>query len=315
MSDIAFVFPGQGSQYVGMGKSFYDSCETAKKTFDEASAALGYDMSRVVFEGPAEDLNRTDITQPALLTASLAAYRVLKDSFDISPAFMAGHSLGEYTALVAAGSIDFAAAVSLVAQRGRLMMEAGGGGGMCAIIGLSPADVDALCTEISTESSVVVAANINSPLQVVVSGEAGAVKRAAVEAKARGAKMVIPLKVSVPSHSPLMSGAAEKFAVELKKVTFTKMAVPVISNVEAEPFSSMAEVVWFLERQLTSPVRWVDTIVKMKENGVRRILEIGPKKVLTGLIKRIDSDIEAFNLDGVDGLDRAIERLGAAEPS
>ncbi|MFQ5480787.1 MAG: ACP S-malonyltransferase [Thermodesulfobacteriota bacterium] len=315
MNTFAYVFPGQGSQYVGMGKSFYESNAAAKATFDEASAALGYDISRVVFEGPAEDLNRTDITQPALLTTSIAAYRVLKESLDISPAYLAGHSLGEYTALVASGALDFSAAVSLVAKRGRLMMEAGGAGGMCAIIGLYSKDVAALCEEISTESAVVVPANINSPLQVVISGEAGAVQRAAAEAKARGAKMVIPLKVSVPSHSPLMSGAAEKFAVELKNITLGKLAIPVISNVEAEPYSSMAEVRWLLERQLTSSVRWVDTIVKMKEKGVRRILEIGPKKVLTGLIKRIDGEIQAFNLDEISGLDKAAERLSAPEPS
>ncbi len=315
MSKFAFVFPGQGSQYIGMGKSFYDSSAIARATFDEASAALGYDLSRVVFEGPAEDLNRTDITQPALLTVSMAAYRVLKDSLDEVPAFLAGHSLGEYTALVVSGSLDFASAVSLVAKRGRLMMEAGGAGGMCAIIGMSPQDVTSLCEEISTESSIVVPANINSPLQVVVSGEAGAVKKVEAEAKAQGAKMVIPLQVSVPSHSPLMSGAAEKFAPELKQVTFNKLEIPVISNVEARPYSTIAEVVWFLERQLTCPVRWVDTIVKMKENGVSRILEIGPKKVLSGLIKRIDREIEAFNLDEANGLDKALERLSASRSS
>ncbi|MFQ5428362.1 MAG: ACP S-malonyltransferase [Thermodesulfobacteriota bacterium] len=315
MSGLAFVFPGQGSQYVGMGSSFYKSSALARATFDEASAALGYDLTTAVFEGPAEDLNRTDITQPALLTTSIAAYRVLKESLDLTPAYLAGHSLGEYTALVVSGSLDFSEAVSLVAKRGRLMMEAGGTGGMCAVIGLPTEDVDVLCEEISTESSVVVPANINSPLQVVVSGEAGAVKRAAAEAKVRGAKMVIPLKVSVASHSPLMSGAAEKFALELKKIALRKMEVPVISNVEALPFSTRVEVIWLLERQLTSPVRWVDTIVKMKDKGVRRILEIGPKKVLTGLIKRIDSDIEVFNLDGAEDLDKVLESLTTPKPS
>jgi len=313
MSNFAFVFPGQGSQYVGMGRSFYDSNAYARVTFDEASKALGYDLPAVLFEGPAEDLNRTDITQPALLAVSIAALRALRQYIDAPPAFFAGHSLGEYTALVASGALDFSVAVSLVAKRGRLMMEAGGTGGMCAVIGLSPEDVAGLCTKVSDGASVVVPANINSPLQVVVSGEAGAVKRAATEAKALGARMVIPLKVSVASHSPLMTEAAEKFAGVLKEVTFDKFDVPVISNVEAEPMSGPDEAVALLERQLTSPVRWVDTIQKMKEYGVRRILEIGPKKVLTGLIKRIDSDIEAFNLDGADGLDRAVERLSAGK--
>ncbi len=311
MSDFAVVFPGQGSQYVGMGKSFYDSNAYAKRTIDDASKALGYDLSRVLFEGPAEDLNRTDITQPAILAVSIAAFRVLKQYIDIEPAFFAGHSLGEYTALAASGVLDFSEAVALVAKRGRVMMDAGGTGGMCAVIGLSPQSVEEICACVSEAGSVVVPANINSPLQVVVSGEAKAVKRAAAEAKAKGAKMVIPLRVSVASHSPLMAGAAEKFAALLKEVTFKEFNVPVISNVEAEPMNSADEAAGLLERQLTSPVRWVDTIKKMSDKGVKRIVEIGPKKVLTGLIKRIDGDIEAFNLDGADGLDKVVERLGA----
>ncbi len=311
MSDFAFVFPGQGSQYVGMGKSFYYASSLAVATFDEASEALGYDLPRVLFEGPAEDLNRTDITQPALLAVSIAALRVLRESFDASPAFYAGHSLGEYTALVAAGALDFSEAVSLVEKRGQVMRGAGGSGGMCAVIGLAPDAIAEICARVSDGASVVVPANINSPLQVVVSGEAEAVKRAATEAKAGGAKMVIPLRVSVASHSPLMAEAAGKFAAVLKEVTFRGFEVPVISNVEAEPISGPGDAAGLLERQLTSPVRWVDTIRKMKEKGVGRILEIGPKKVLTGLIKRIDGDIEAFNLDDADGLERAVERLGA----
>ncbi len=311
MSDFAVVFPGQGSQYVGMGKSFYDSNAYAKVTIDEASKALGYDLPAVLFEGPAEDLNRTDITQPALLAVSIAALRVLRQYVDVEPAFFAGHSLGEYTALVASGAMEYSEAVALVAKRGQVMMEAGGSGGMCAVIGLSSEDVARICEGVSSESSVVVPANINSPMQVVVSGEARAVKRAAAEAKTAGAKMVIPLRVSVASHSPLMAGAAEKFAGILKEVTFGEFKVPVISNVEAEPMKGPDEAAGLLERQLTSPVRWVDTIKKMREKGVRRILEIGPKKVLTGLIKRIDGDISAFNLDGADDLDKVVERLSA----
>jgi len=311
MSDFAVVFPGQGSQYVGMGKSFYESNAYAKVTIDEASKALGYDLRAVLFDGPAEDLNRTDITQPALLAVSIAALRVLRQYVDVEPAFFAGHSLGEYTALVAAGAMEFSEAVALVAKRGQVMMEAGGSGGMCAVIGLASEEVARICEGVSREGSVVVPANINSPLQVVVSGEARAVKRAAAEAKASGAKMVIPLRVSVASHSPLMAGAAEKFAGILKEVSFGEFQVPVISNVEAEPMEGPDDAAGLLERQLTSPVRWVDTIKKMREKGVKRILEIGPKKVLTGLIKRIDRDISAFNLDGVDDLDKVVERLGA----
>jgi [acyl-carrier-protein] S-malonyltransferase len=311
MSAYAFIFPGQGSQYVGMGRSFFESSAAARKTFDEASGALGYDITGVVFEGPEDDLNRTDMTQPALLTVSIATLRALAERMVPSPVALAGHSLGEYTALVASGALDFADAVALVAKRGRVMMEAGGTGAMCAVIGLGPGVVEEICTEVSEEGSVVVPANLNSPAQVVVSGEARAVKRAAEAAKARGAKMAVMLNVSVPSHSPLMAGAAEKFVEDLEKVRFGEFNVPVISNVKAEPMEGISEAAALLERQLTSPVRWVQSIEKMKEMGIRRVLEIGPKKVLTGLVKRIDREMEAFNLDNADELDRVVERLHA----
>lgn len=311
MSDYAFVFPGQGSQYVGMGRSFYDESRGARKAFDEASKALGYDLARVVFEGPEEDLGRTDITQPALLAVSMAALAALTERMVPCPCFLAGHSLGEYTALVAAGVLDFPEAVSLVARRGRVMMEAGGSGAMCAVIGLGPDVVEEICSVVSEDGSVVVPANLNSPAQVVVSGEAGAVRRAAEEAKARGAKMAVILNVSVPSHSPLMERAAREFAADLERVAFNDFKVPVISNVKAEPMDGTSEAAALLERQLTSPVRWVETIGKMRELGVRRVLEIGPKKVLTGLIKRTDREMEAFNLDNAAELDRVVERLGA----
>ncbi len=311
MSAYAFIFPGQGSQYVGMGRSFYESSAAARKTFDEATKALGYDLARVVFEGPEEDLGRTDITQPALLTVSMAALRALSERMVPRPVALAGHSLGEYTALVAAGVLDFAEAVALVAKRGRVMMEAGNSGAMCAIIGLGPEVVGEICRQVSEQDSVVVPANLNSPVQVVVSGEASAVKRAAGEAKARGAKMAVMLNVSVPSHSPLMASVAEKFVADLERVRFNEFSVPVVSNVRAEPMEGVSEAAVLLERQLTSPVRWVESVKKMKDMGVRRMLEIGPKKVLTGLVKRIDREIETFNLESADELDAVVERLNA----
>ncbi len=309
MSAYAFIFPGQGSQYVGMGRSFYETSMGARKAFDEASKALGYDLARVVFEGPDEDLGRTDITQPALLTVSIAALRALTERMVPCPRVLAGHSLGEYTALVAAGALDFSEAVVLVARRGRVMMEAGGSGAMCAVIGLELEVVEDICRAVSEDGSVVVPANINSPAQVVISGDSGAVKRAAEEAKARGAKMAVLLNVSVPSHSPLMAGAAQKFTLELEKVKFNEFKIPVISNVKADVMKGTSEAAALLERQLTNPVRWVDTINKMKGMGVGSVLEIGPKKVLTGLVKRIDREISAFNLDNADELDRAVQRL------
>jgi len=227
------------------------------------------------------------------------------------PAALAGHSLGEYTALVAAGVLDFPEAVALVAKRGRVMMEAGGSGAMCAVIGLGPEVVEEICNSVSEGKSVVVPANLNSPAQVVVSGEARAVKRAAEEAKARGATMAVMLNVSVPSHSPLMAAAAEKFVEDLEKVRYGEFSVPVISNVKAEPMSGVSEAAALLERQLTSPVRWTESMERMRAMGIGRVVEIGPKKVLTGLVKRIDREIEVLNLENAEDLDRVVERLGA----
>ncbi len=311
---IAVIFPGQGSQYVGMSKSFYDGFESARSIFDEADSALGIDLAKTIFGGPAEELNKTAITQPALLTASIAAYRVLGESGVLNPASFAGHSLGEYTALVAAGVLGFADAVRLVHLRGRFMQEgvADGVGAMAAVIGLNGAIVGEICSEATEDGSVVVPANINSPAQVVISGHAEAVKRAAALASERGARKVIELKVSAPSHSPLMAGAADRLAEELASVELKPFNAAVYSNVEAAPIPDVSSVADLLKRQLVSPVRWVDTINNMKLDGVGAMLEVGPGRVLTGLVRRIDKSIKTFNLDNAGELDALIASLEGA---
>jgi [acyl-carrier-protein] S-malonyltransferase len=297
-----------------MSKSFYDSDKGARSLFDEADAALSMNLAEVIFNGPAEELDKTAITQPALLVASIAAYRVLGGRMRLNPASLAGHSLGEYTALVAAGVLDFADAVRLVHLRGKFMQEGVGAGvgAMCAVLGLDAEAVGAICAEASTDGSVVVPANINSPAQVVVSGHAEAVKRAAELCKDRGARRVIELKVSAPSHSPLMAGAAERLAEELDKMDFKPFDLPVYSNVEGAPIGGAAEVAALLARQLVSPVLWVDTILRMKIDGVGVMLEVGPGRVLSGLVRRIDKSIKTFNLDNVGELDVLEEALKGA---
>jgi [acyl-carrier-protein] S-malonyltransferase len=313
MLKTAFVFPGQGSQSVGMAKSFYDSFDTAKAAFDEASAVMGLDVAKLCFEGPEDLLNRTEYTQPALLTASIATLRVLFEKTSFRPAFLAGHSLGEYTALVASGSLDFKDAVRLVHLRGLFMQESvpAGVGKMCAIIGLSLPDVQVICDTASIDSAQVVPANINSPEQIVISGAAAAVDIAAVMAKDRGAKMVVPLQVSAPSHSPLMENAAVRLGKELDKITVNAPAIPVYSNVEAVPVTTGARIKELLCLQLTSPVQWVDIIRKMKTDGAGTIVEVGPGKVLTGLVKRTEKDINTLNLKDAADLEKVLGALGA----
>lgn len=303
---IAFVFPGQGSQAVGMGKSFHDSFESAKALYEEANALLGYDLRKLSFEGPKEELDKTENTQPALLVASLAGLKALKEKIDISPACLAGHSLGEYTALVAAGSIDFRDAVKLVHMRGLFMQESvpAGTGKMCAIIGLDLENVKTVCESASMDAAQVVPANINSPEQIVISGHTAAVDIAASYAKERGAKMVVPLQVSAPSHSPLMEKAAEKLDSELVHIGFRRPEVPVLTNVGALPYKDAGEIRGLLKAQLTSPVRWVDIIRRMRHDGIDTIIEIGPGKVLTGLVKRIDKEIKTYNLGEAGDIDK-----------
>lgn len=314
MSKIAIVFPGQGSQFVCMGKSFYDGFDVARKTYEEANDALGYDIARLSFVGPQTGLDRTENTQPALLTAGIAAYRALSEKTELKPMYFAGHSLGEYTALVAAGVIGFRDAVRLVHLRGKFMQESvpEGVGKMCAILGLDLEAVTGICSSASLDAARVVPANINTSEQIVISGHAAAVEIAAGLAKERGAKRVVPLPVSAPSHSPLMESAADRLDAELEKISYGSFAVPVLTNVEAEPLSDPSKVRDLLKLQLTSPVRWVDIIKRMKADGVGTIIEVGPGKVLTGLVKRIDKEINAMSLGEAGDMEMVLEALGRA---
>lgn len=290
-SRLAIVFPGQGSQTVGMLSDIAMQYPEVQQTFAEASEALAYDLWQMVQAGPASELDKTLHTQPALLTASYAIWRILQSQQTTMPAMLAGHSLGEYTALVCAGALPFATAVKLVAARGQFMQEAvaPGVGAMAAIIGLDDADVLAICEQ-AKEGEVLTPANFNSVGQIVVAGHKAAVDRAILLAKEKGAKMAILLPVSVPSHCPLMAPAAERLAALLQTMTFTTPSIPVINNVDVAAYKS--DIREGLVKQLVSPVRWVDTIHAFQKAGITQILECGPGKVLTGLNKRIDKQLQ-----------------------
>ncbi|GCB02904.1 ACP S-malonyltransferase [Ralstonia sp. SET104] len=288
---FAFVFPGQGSQSVGMLNAFADHPAVAA-TLAEASDALGQDIGRLIAEGPAEELNLTTNTQPVMLTAAVAVYRAWQAAGGPTPTVVAGHSLGEYSALVAAGAIAFKDAVPLVRFRARAMQEAVpvGEGGMAAILGLSDDDVRAACAEASV-AGVVEAVNFNAPAQVVIAGAKMAVEKACEIAKAKGAKRALPLPVSAPFHSSLLKPASDRLRDYLASVTVNAPSIPVINNVDVGVVSEPAAIKEALVRQAASPVRWVETIQKMKADGITRVVECGPGKVLAGLVKRIDGDI------------------------
>lgn len=314
MSKLAIVFPGQGSQYVGMAKSFIEDYSVARETFEEASEVLSFDMAALAVDGPEERLNETENTQPALLTASIAASRVLAQEFGSVPSLLSGHSLGEYTALVEAGAMNFSDGVRLVHLRGKFMQEAvpAGTGKMAAIIGLDLDVVEEGCNEASNETGVVVPANINSPGQIVISGEAGAVERGCAVLTEKGAKRAIELQVSAPSHSPLMAPAGERLLAELNGITIGDFKVPVVTNVEASPITDPERVRGLLVAQLVSPVRWVEIVEYMEGQGVTTLLEVGPGKVLTGLSKRITRSVKGLNLDSSDDLKKIEAALGSA---
>ncbi len=307
---LAFVFPGQGSQAVGMLAELGAAVPVVRDTFAEASSLLGYDLWQLTQDGPAEELNRTDVTQPAMLCAGVAAWRAWQHKGGAVPAMMAGHSLGEYTALVCAGAIAFRDAVSLVAERGRLMQEAvpAGSGAMAAILGLQDAQVVAACAA-AAQGEVVSAVNFNSPGQVVIAGQVAAVERAVEAAKAMGAKRAVLLPVSVPSHCQLMRPAAERLAERLAAIAVQSPTIPVINNVDVIAATEPDAIRAALARQLYSPVRWVEIIGKMAAEGVDGLVECGPGKVLIGLNKRIAKEMKAFALFDSAGLDEALAAL------
>ena len=309
MTQFAFVFPGQGSQAVGMLADVAAQYPIVEKTFAEASAVLGYDLWALVQQGPAEELNKTWQTQPALLTASVALYRVWQQKGGKAPAMMAGHSLGEYSALVCAGVIAFSDAVRLVELRGKLMQDAvpEGTGAMSAIIGLDDDAIAKACEE-SAQGQVVSPVNYNSPGQVVIAGHKEAVERAGAACKAAGAKRALPLPVSVPSHCALMKPAAEKLAVELQNITFNAPAIPVVNNVDVVCATDPDEIRNALVRQLYSPVQWTKSVELMASRDITHLYEVGPGKVLTGLTKRIVDSLTASAINEPASLAAALEQ-------
>jgi [acyl-carrier-protein] S-malonyltransferase len=307
VSGIGLVFPGQGSQSVGMGRALHDAHPAAQTIYKEASAVLGYDVAELCFHGPAERLNLTEYTQPALLTASIAALRVLEPA-GLKPVAVAGHSLGEYSALVAAGGLTFTAAAALVQKRGRYMAEAvpQGSGLVAAILGLGSDAVRDACREASSVG-VVAAANFNSPGQVVIAGEKAAVEKAIEVAKARGAKKAILLPVSVPVHTPLMKSAADRLAKDVEATAWSDLTAPLVNNAEAKALRTTAEVKASLIRQLPSSVLWEDSVRAMHGMGVTTFIEVGPGTVLSGLIKRIVPDAKTLNVQDPASLEATLK--------
>lgn len=302
MSSTAFLFPGQGSQYVGMGQDLYETYPEARATFDEADKVLGFALSELCFNGPEETLNDTINTQPALFVISVALLRVLESNRLQAPGFVAGHSLGEYAALFAAGAMDLAAGLRLVRERGRLMKEAGerSPGGMAAVLGLETKVVDRVCRRAREETGgVIQVANYNSPGQIVISGDFKARDVALELAKSEGAKKVVPLAVSIAAHSPLMECIVDEFRQAVEAVEFRTPMVPVVANVSAAPLESIEAIREELVQQLTSPVRWVESVQYMIGQGVVEFVEIGPKDVLTKLMRRIDKGMQAVSAEDV----------------
>jgi [acyl-carrier-protein] S-malonyltransferase len=309
-SNFSIVFPGQGSQSIGMLKELAEKFALMEETFTEASDALGFDLWKLVQEGPAEELNQTRNTQPAMLTAGVSVWRIWQAEGGATPVVMAGHSLGEYSALVCAGAIKFPDAVSLVAERGRFMQEAvpAGAGGMAAILGLEDEQVREICAQ-AAETEIVEAVNFNSPGQVVIAGAKAAVDRACDLAKTAGAKRALPLPVSVPSHCALMRPAAEHLSDRLREIDIEMPRIPVLHNVNTAQAADPQGLRQLLAEQLYRPVRWVETIQAMADMGVENIIEAGPGKVLTGLTKRIDRQLNGLAIYDIDGLNKALEAL------
>ncbi len=309
MKDIAFLFPGQGSQAVGMARILYERFDVVRSLFEEASTVLGRDMGSLLFDGPSEELDLTQNAQTALVVANQASLLALSETTGLSPAVCAGHSLGEYSALVCAGVLSFADALKLVDLRGRFMQEAVevGEGAMCAVLGLDTERITDICSNVSTADSLVVVANINCPGQVVISGHARAVERAKEASIEAGAKRAIMLKVSVPSHSPLMEPAAERLAEVMADIEFMPFKVPVVTNVEASPLEDSTRVPDLLRSQLVSPVKWTESIETITGSGIDTMIEVGPGKVLTTLNKRIDKETATFRAGEPTDIEALIE--------
>jgi [acyl-carrier-protein] S-malonyltransferase len=309
---IAFVFPGQGSQAVGMGRAFYETSGAAKRVFEEASDTLGTDFTRLIFEGPEADLALTANTQPAVLTASVAAAAACAER-GLAPALVAGHSLGEYSALVIAGALRLGDALRVVRRRGEFMQEAVpvGTGAMAALMGVKPDVVEGICTD-AAQGEVVGIANLNSEMQIVIAGHRSAVERAVALAKERGGRKSVLLPVSAPFHCALMAPAGERLEPDLAALKIADPAIPVVRNVDAGVTRTAADVVPFLLRQIANPVRWTACVERLAAEGVDRFVEVGPGRVLTGLVKRIVPDARAVSVEDPAGLDRALEALAAA---
>ena len=310
MKRTAFIFPGQGSQYIGMGKEFHENFPVARQVFEEADDALHFPISALCFKGPPDQLKLTENTQPAILATSVAALRVLRTEDGITPQLAAGHSLGEYSALVASGAFDFSDAIQIVRLRGRFMQEAVpvGEGTMAAVLGMDRDEIEKLCEEVS-QGEVISPANFNCPGQIVVAGHTKAVHRAVDKAEEMGKKAVL-LPVSAPFHSPLMKPAGSRLEKELEKITVGDLNIPVVTNVEAEINVSKARVKGLLVTQVFHPVRWEESMQRMVREGIERVIEIGPGKVLSGLMRRIDSGVETKNLEDI----QTLKKLSLTKP-
>ena len=313
MGKVAFIFPGQASQYPGMGKELAEKYGAARAVFEEADKALGFSISKICFEGTEDELKLTANTQPAILTVSVAAYRVLAEK-GVTADFVAGHSLGEYSGLVAAGSLNFSDAVKLVRKRGTYMQEAvpAGQGSMAAIMGLSPTVVLDVCKK-AAQGEICSAANLNSPEQTVISGHVGAVKRAVEIASQSGAKRAVVLAVSAPFHSALMMPAQEKLEKDLAATKFAELQMPLVTNVDADTIRKGEEARSALVRQVTMPVRWEESMRMLLDEGVNTFVEVGPGRVLTGLMRQIERSVTTLNVEDEKSLAATLEKIAGAK--
>ena len=307
---IALVFPGQGAQYAGMGREVAEKFPIARAAFDDADAAVDFPISRLCFEGPEEDLKLTENTQPAILATSVALFRVLEEK-GVRPHFVAGHSLGEYSALVAAGALKLREAIALVRRRGRYMQEAVpvGMGAMAALLGLDLSTAQAVCERAAADGQVVAPANLNSPGQIVIAGNREAVERAVNFAKGAGARRSILLPVSAPFHCALLKPAEERLSVDLDSCSFSELRYPLVTNVDAQIIRSAVDARSALKRQVSRPVRWQETVQRLLDEGVRSFVEVGPGKVLLGLIRSIDKSVTMLNVEDEKSVENALRAL------